>query len=50
MISGGDDNLCEFLLTRVDDEELARAIPDLDKIIATLKLEYSQEKLDQLTR
>ena len=50
MISGGDDNLCEFLVTRVDDEELARAIPDLDKIIATLKLEYSHEKLDQLTR
>ena len=49
MIAGGDQELSEFLLAGVDDEELARAIPDLDKIIATLKLEYSQEKLDQLT-
>ncbi|HKJ53746.1 MAG TPA: chemotaxis protein CheW [Gammaproteobacteria bacterium] len=50
MISGGDDNLGEFLITRVDDEELRRVIPDLDKIIATLKLEYNQSMLEQLTR
>ena len=50
MIAGADQDLSEFLLARVDDEELARAIPDLDKIIATLQSEYSQEKLDQLTR
>ena len=50
MIAGGDQDLSEYLLARVDDDELARAIPDLDKIIATLKLEYNAEKLDQLTR
>lgn len=50
MISGGDEGLGEFLVTRVDDEELARVIPDIDRIIAALKLEYSQEKLEQLTR
>ncbi|MGD2171233.1 MAG: chemotaxis protein CheW [Gammaproteobacteria bacterium] len=50
MISGGDEGLGEFLITRVDDEELARVIPDLDKIIATLKQEYNQSMLDQLTR
>jgi len=44
-ISGGDEDLSEYLITRVDDEELARAIPDLDKIIATLKQEYSEAKL-----
>ena len=50
MISGGDEGLGEFLITRVDDEELARVIPDLDKIIATLKLEYNPASLEQLTR
>lgn len=50
MISGGDEGLGEFLVTRVDDEELARVIPDLDRIIATLKLEYNPSMLDQLTR
>jgi hypothetical protein len=50
MISGGDEDLGEFLITRVDDEELRRVIPDLDKIIATLKLEYNQSMLEQLTR
>ena len=50
MISGGDEGLGEFLITRVDDEERARVIPDLDKIIAALKLEYSPASLEQLTR
>jgi chemosensory pili system protein ChpC len=50
MISGGDEGLGEFLITRVDDEELARVIPDLDRIIAALKLEYSPASLEQLTR
>jgi len=44
-ISGGDEGLSEYLITRVDDEELARAIPDLDKIIAALKHEYDEAKL-----
>ena len=50
MISGGDEGLGEFLITRVDDEELARVIPDLDRIIAALKQEYNQSMLEQLTR
>ena len=44
-ISGGAEGLSEYLITRVDDEDLARAIPDLDKIIATLKQEYNEAKL-----
>ena len=44
-ISGGDEGLSEYLITRVDEEEQARAIPDLDKIIAALKSEYSEAKL-----
>jgi chemosensory pili system protein ChpC len=44
-ISGGDEGLSEYLITRVDDEELARAIPNLDRIIAALKQEYSEAKL-----
>lgn len=47
--SGGDEGLSEYLLTRVDDEQLARVIPDLDKIIADLKLEFSQARIAELT-
>ena len=50
MVSGGDDGLSEYLVTRVDDEQLARVIPDVDKIIADLKLEYNQERINELTR
>lgn len=50
MVSGGDDGLSEYLVTRVDDEQLNRVIPDIDKIIADLKLEYSQDRLAELTR
>jgi len=46
--SGSSEGLGEYLLTRVDDEELARAIPDLDKIIADLKLEYNPARLEEL--
>ena len=46
--SGSSDGLGDYLLTRVDDEELARVIPDFDKIIAALKLEYNPERLDEL--
>ena len=46
--SGSNEGLSEYLLTRVDDEELARAIPDLDKIIADLKLEYNPARLEEL--
>jgi chemosensory pili system protein ChpC len=46
--SGSSDGLGEYLLTRVDDEELARVIPDLDMIIAALKLEYNPQRLEEL--
>jgi chemosensory pili system protein ChpC len=47
--SGGDEGLSEYLLTRVDDEQLARVIPDIDKIIADLKLEFNPARLAELT-
>lgn len=50
MESGSDDDLSPYLLSRVDDEEFARAIPDFDRIIRDLKLEYNQNRLDELTR
>ena len=50
MESGSDDNLSQYLLTRVDDEQLKRVIPDLDKIIDDLKLEFNQARLEELTR
>jgi chemosensory pili system protein ChpC len=46
--SGSSDGLGDYLLTRVDDEELARVIPDVDKIIAALKLEYNPQRLEEL--
>jgi chemosensory pili system protein ChpC len=46
--SGGSEGLSEYLLTRVDDEQLNRVIPDLDKIIADLKLEYNPGRLEEL--
>ena len=48
--SGSSDGLGDYLLTRVDDEQLARVIPDLDKIIADLKLEYSPARLEELKK
>ncbi len=50
MVSGGDDGLSEYLVTRVDDEQLNRVIPDLDRIIANLKLEYNPTRLSELTK
>ena len=50
MESGSDDGLSPYLLSRVDDEQFARAIPDFDRIIGDLKLEYNQNRLDELTR
>lgn len=50
MVSGGDENLGPYLITRVDDEQLARVIPDLDRIIADLKLEFNQGRIDELKR
>ena len=46
--SGSSEGLSEYLLTRVDDEQLARVIPDMDRIIADLKLEYNPGRLEEL--
>ena len=50
MESGSDDGLSPYLLSRVDDDQLARVIPDFDRIISDLKLEYNENRLDELTR
>ncbi len=49
MEAGNDDGLNPYLLTRVDDEQLARVIPDIDKIIDDLKLEFNQNRIAELT-
>jgi len=46
--SGSSEGLSEYLVTRVDDEGLARVIPNIDKIIADLKLEYNPARLEEL--
>ncbi|MEE8364404.1 MAG: chemotaxis protein CheW [Gammaproteobacteria bacterium] len=48
MEAGSDDGLSQYLLSRVDEDHQARAIPDLDRIIVELKTEYDQEKIDQM--
>ena len=47
--SGSDDGLSQYLLSTVDEEQLARVIPNMDSIIIALKAEYTPEKLNQLT-
>jgi len=47
--SNSDEGLSKYLLSNVDEDHFARAIPDLDSIIAELKVEYTQDKLNQLT-
>ncbi len=49
MESGSDEDLSAYLLTRVDDEQLVRVIPNLDKIIADLKVEFSQARIAELS-
>ena len=49
MVSGSDEGLSDYLVTRVDDEQLGRVIPDLDKIIADLKQEFNQDRIAELT-
>jgi hypothetical protein len=46
--SGNSDGLSDYLQTRVDDEELARVIPDVDKSIAALELENSPQRFERL--
>lgn len=50
MISGGNDGLSAYLLSRVDDEQLSRFIPDLDRIIEDLKQEFTPARIEELTR
>ena len=50
MESATDDNLSQYLLSRVDDDQLSRFIPDLDAIAVDLKAQFSKEKLDNLIR
>ncbi len=46
MESGTDDNLSEYLLSHVDDDQFSRAIPNLDAMVADLKPQFTQEKVD----
>ena len=46
--AGSDEGMSEYLLARVDDEQLARVIPNLDKIIGDLKLEFNPGRLEEL--
>ena len=47
--SGSDEGLSPYLLSSIDEDQFARFVPDLDKIIADLKLEFTREKISQLT-
>lgn len=47
--SGSDDGLNRYLQSNVDEQQFARVIPNLDSIIAELKVEYTPEKVNQLT-
>jgi chemosensory pili system protein ChpC len=46
---GSDEGLSPYLLTRVDDEQSARVIPDFDKIITDLKLEFNRNRIKELS-
>ena len=48
METGNDDGLSQYLLSRIDEEHHSRVIPDLDRIIGDLKIEYNKEKIDQI--
>lgn len=50
MKPGNDDDINEYLLSRVDDDQLDRSIPNLDRIIADLKLEFNQQRIEELSR
>ena len=50
METGNDDGLSPYLSSGVDDDQLARAVPNLDKIISDLKLEYNQGRIEELSR
>ncbi len=50
MKDGTDDGINPYLLSWIDDEQQARAIPNIDKIIEDLKLEFNQSRADELSR
>lgn len=50
METGNDDALSPYLLSTVDDDQLTRVIPNFDKIIADLKLEYNEGRIEELSR
>ena len=50
MESGSDDGLSQYLLSRVDDDEFQRAIPNLDAMFAELKPQFSQEEYTRLNQ
>ncbi len=50
MEAGSDDDIEKYLLSRLDDDQYARAIPDFDTIAADLKSQFSQDKIDGLYR
>ena len=47
--SRSDAKLGKYLISHVDEEHFARAIPNFEAIISDLKLEYSAEKVEQAT-
>ena len=49
MESGSGDGLSQYLQSNVDEPQFARVIPNLDRIIAALKTEYTPDKINQLT-
>lgn len=49
MESRSDSKLGKYLLSHVDEEHFVRAIPNFDAIISDLKLEISDEKIEQAT-
>lgn len=50
MESGSDDGLSQYLLSRVDDDQFKRAIPNLDAMFAELKPQFSQEEYTRLNQ
>ncbi len=50
MESGSDDDIGQYLLSRLDEDQYSRAIPNLDAIAEDLKPQFSQDKIDKLTR
>ncbi|MFT5218041.1 MAG: chemosensory pili system protein ChpC [Planctomycetota bacterium] len=48
--STDDAPISEYLLCQIDEDQLVRAIPDLDKIIVDLKIEFTPERIAELSR